>query len=284
MMKRSSLRAAIALLFLLGCGSSPPARLTYRTVTSRTMHQTRMTYAVYTPHDFRAGERLPLVVFLHGGGDSHESFDEWGIGQRLDRALAEGRLPRVVIVVPQGHLGFWANWVDGSRNYEDWVLYEVMPAVVRTYHTQPCPDGCHLMGVSMGGAGTLRIALRHPNRFVSAGIISAPVMSTSEMLEFVDNRFFNIFIPTHRIWGRPSRETVESEDPFLRWTDAGSTPRIFLAWAREDRSIIISGSQRLDAHLSEAGVPHASEEFDGGHNWVSWGPVIERAIAHAVDR
>ena len=219
------------------------------------MHRTRMAYSVYTPPGFQGEERLPLVVFLHGGGDSHESFDEWGIGQRLDRATREGRVPRVVVVLPQGHLGFWANWVDGTRNYEDWVLYEVMPAVVRRYHTRPCPEGCHLMGVSMGGAGTLRIALRHPDRFVSAGIISAPVFGTDEMLAFVDDRFFNIFIPTHRIWGHPDRETVEQEDPFIRWSSPDVAPRIFLAWAEEDRGMIITGSRRLDEHLRQIGVP-----------------------------
>ena len=33
---------------------------------------------------------------------------------------------------------------------------------------------------------------------------------------------------------------------------------------------------------ARSAFPHASEEFEGGHNWVSWAPVIERAIAHAV--
>ncbi len=265
----------------LGCAETP-RRLEYATIESRAMHAVEMNYAIYTPPGFQRGERLPLVVFLHGGGDSHESFDQWNIGARLDEAIAGGRIPRCVVALPEGHLGFWANWMDGSRNYEDWVLYEMMPEIARRYGTQPCPEGCHIMGVSMGGAGTLRMALRHPDVFSSAGIISAPVMDTDAMLGFVNDRLFAIFIPTHRIWGEPPRSVVENEDPFIRWDSEEHAPRIFLAWAEDDRGMIVQGSRRLHEHLEEVDVDHAHEEFEGGHNWYSWGPVIERALSHAL--
>lgn len=267
----------------VGCAHDAPKRLRYDRYDSQAMH-VPMEYSVYTPPGFREDERLPLVVFLHGGGDDPESFDEWNVGQALDAAIEAGRLPRMVVTLPQGDLGFWANWRDGSRWYEDWVMYELVPHVQARFHTRPCPDGCHVMGVSMGGAGTVRFALRHPDRFASAGILSAPVFDTEQMLAFAGDRMMALFIPVHRIWGEPSRTDVEQEDPYRRWTDPAQVGlRLYVAWAESDRQGIVRSSRRLHEHLDEHEVPHGHEQFAGGHNWRSWTPVIVRALAYMLD-
>jgi enterochelin esterase-like enzyme len=259
------------------CATTTP-RLSRGVYPSRAMHAP-MRYATYTPPHFGDDERLPLVIFLHGGGDSHESFDRHGIGERLDRAIAEGRVPRVVIALPDGQLGFWANWRDRTHFYEDWVLDELLPHVQREAHTLGCPDGCHVMGVSMGGAGTIQFALHRPELFASAGIISAPVFDTDAMYDFRDNRLLAMLIPTHRVFGNPPRTVVMQSDPFHRWRHPDDTPRLYVAWARGDRDGIVKSSARLHRHLAAHDIPHAHDEFEGGHNWPSWAPVIERALA-----
>jgi enterochelin esterase-like enzyme len=211
------------------------------------------------------------------------SFDRHGIGARLDQALADGEIPRVVVVVPEGHMGFWANWRDGTRFYEDWVIHEVMPIVARDYHTAMCPDDCHVMGVSMGGAGTIRFIFHHPELFSSAGVISAPIMNTEALYAFTDNRVYKMLFPTDRIWGRPSLGLVQREDPFLMWTDPDEmTFRLYLAWAESDRGAIGMGNSLLAEHLEDHDIDFEGGEFSGGHNWVSWTPVIVEAIAHAA--
>lgn len=271
----------IPLFAVVGCAGQP-TRLETTPVQSQAMH-TEMHYAVWAPADHRPDERLPLVVFLHGGGDDHQAFDRHGIGPSLDAALAAGEIPRVIIVLPEGHMGFWANWRDGSRYYEDWVVYEVMPAVERDYHTAACPEDCHVMGVSMGGAGTMRFVFHHPELFASAGVISAPIMNTDAMLAFTGNRLYQMLFPTHRIWGSPPRAQVEVEDPFVQWRSQDDLPvRLYLAWAEDDREMIVTGNSRFGAHLAQHGIDHAGGAFPGGHNWVSWEPVIIDALATNV--
>lgn len=58
----------LALAWLSGCASFP-RRMHYATERSAAMNGARMEHAIYRPPDFREGEALPLVVFLHGGGD-----------------------------------------------------------------------------------------------------------------------------------------------------------------------------------------------------------------------
>jgi len=264
----------------IGCGASGPRRLSYAYLESPAMG-TEMEYSVYTPPGFREDERLPLVMFLHGGGDDPSSFDSAGIGQALDAAIALEEVPRAVIVLPQGNLGFWANWYDGSARYEDWVLDDLMPRVVRDYHTQSCPEGCHLMGVSMGGAGTLRFILNRPGLFASATIISGPILDTEQMVRFVRNPLFVPVIPVGRIWGPATRlDRIRRDDPYLRWqrqSDLAGT-RLMVAWARGDRAQIIETSARFHRHLVEHGIEHESLIFEGNHSWVSWTPVIQEAL------
>lgn len=271
---------ALFAILLAGCASFP-RRMEYASHESAAMRGVRMHYSVYAPRDHAPEERLPLVVFLHGGGDSHDAFDRHGVSARLDRAMEAGEVPRAVIVLPDGGLGFWANWYDGSRRYEDWVADEVMPRVADEHHTADCPRDCHVMGVSMGGSGALRFAQHRPDRVSTLTAISAPILSTDRMISFVQDRLFAIIIPTHRIFGPPEPRTrIEREDPFLRWTSLEATGmrRIALAWGTGDRGLIVDGSRAFHRHLDEHGVPHEAWEYEGGHDWVSWGPIIERAL------
>lgn len=276
---------ALGLLVALApaCGGGFERTLDYRVRASAAMGGRALHFGVYTPPGFRSDERLPLVVFLHGGGDDHASFDRHQVSQRLNAAIASGRAPRVVIALPEGEFGFWANWYDRSARYEDWVMREVLPAVATAYHTQPCPDGCHVMGVSMGGSGTLRFALHHP--WASATVISAPVLNTSEMINLVRNPLFVPLIPMDRIFGPTSDSSrVQRDDPFLRWqqaSDLGSL-RMMVAWGSRDREPIIRTSRRFHRHLVEHRIPHQALEFDGNHSWTSWGPVIEESLRRMV--
>lgn len=275
-------RALLGLLSLavLGCASFP-RRLEYATVRSPALRNTWNEYGIYLPPDLGAEETLPLVVFLHGGGDGADCLDRHGVAQRLDRGMRDGTVPRAIIVVPQGDLGFWANWYDGSRRYEDWVIDEVMPAVARRFRTQPCPEGCHIMGVSMGAEGAVRMALHHPGMFASLSPISGPAMDTERRLGFMRDPLINIIIPTHHVFGPiEPRSRVEVDDPYVQWSapeDLHGT-RLFFAWGSRDRDMIREGGAALHQHLEERGIPHVSREYDGGHDWVSWGPVIEEAL------
>ncbi|MGE0787920.1 MAG: alpha/beta hydrolase [Sandaracinaceae bacterium] len=284
---RVSSTALLSLLALSACGGTFERHLTYANVESPSMRGREMSYAVYTPPGFGPDERLPLVVFLHGGGDDAQVFDRFALAARLDEAMRDGRVARAVIVVPQGDLGFWANWYDGSARYEDWVVDEVVPRVAYDYHTLPAPEGHHVMGVSMGGSGAIRFALHRPDRFATATFISAPILDTDAMINLAQNPLLVPIVPMDRIFGPTSgeaRDRVAEDDPFARWrsdADRGDM-RLMVAWGDEDREPIVATGRRFADHLSAHHVRHEELEFEGNHSWVSWTPVILEALARMV--
>jgi enterochelin esterase-like enzyme len=240
-----------------------------------------MQYAVYAPPDFVQGESLPLVVFLHGGGDRADCFDRAGIGQRLDAAIAAGRVPRAIIVVPEGELGFWENWYDGSKRYRDWVMRELVPHVRDEYGVRACPEGCHVVGISMGGHGALRFGFFEHASFASVTSMSGPVMSTQRILEMSENFMIGLFIPIERVWGPvDDRARIEREDLFLAWQTQADLHgvRLMLAWGTNDRSALVASNEAFDRHLAERGIEHRTLVFEGGHKWTAWGPALEEVL------
>ncbi len=280
-LNRGVLRRLALLLapgLLVSCASDP-ARMTYRQVESRAMGK-RMSYGVYTPPGFSAGEHLPLVLFLHGGGDTVRCLEQEGITAYLDREIAAGRVPRVVVLVPQGDRGFWANWADGTHRYEDWVLREALPEVMEEWGTRRCPEGCHLIGISMGGNGALRWVLAHPGLFSSAAILSGPTPDAAGMRALSDN-FFLRLARIDRIFGPPSDEQrTWAADPFQRWLTPEDLAglRLFLAHGDDDRRGIGETNDALHRHLDSHGIPHRYRVFHGGHRWRDWEPLFGEAI------
>ena len=275
--------AALGASLLLACTPSA-TRLTYVRTQSQAL-QRSMEYGVYTPPGFKAEESLPLVLFLHGGGDDARCLDKEGVSAFFDAEISAGRVPRAVVAVPQGDTGFWANWADGSARYADWALDEVLPQVAADYRTRPCPEGCHLLGISMGGAGALRIALDDPRRFASVAIVSAPTFDSAQMKDLAEDWRWKTFVRLDRVFGPASDvERRSRADPFLRWrspADVGPL-KLYLAHGDDDRRGIARTNAALSRHLTAHGIPHQYRVFHGGHRWKDWLPVFAEALRAGI--
>jgi enterochelin esterase-like enzyme len=270
-------------VLLVSCGPRE-RRLDRVEIESAAMGDSRE-IAVYLPPDWRPEEALPLVVFLHGGGDSPDSFDRFRVGQALDAALEAEGMPRVVVAVPRGDLGMWTNWADGSRRYEDWVIREVIPEMQRRYGTRPCPEGCHLAGVSMGGAGALRMAHHHRGLFASVSSLSGIVLSAEEVVAFSKRASVRLWMPVKRIFGRmDDPEALRREDLFRQWRTPADVPfRLYLGWGTEDSEDVVRTSRAFADHLERNGIPFRREVYAGCHGWEDWRAVIPGMIGQAVD-
>ena len=275
---------SLLLLFLTGCKTFQPSDLYYDEITTDGS-PARMEYGVYTPPGWTAKESLPLIIFLHGGGDNHTSFEKHGGHRWFDQQISKGEMPRVVLVTPNGRLGLWEDWADGTRYYRSWVLEKVLPKVQRRFNTLPCPRHCHLMGISMGGFGVLRFAYFAPDRFSSVSAISAPIIEREGQEKPKISWLVRLFIPIDRIFGAQFKQDFKLHNPFNAWISnpALSAVRLQLLWGNHDRTGIREGNRKLHAHLQNNRVAHDAYEYAGNHKWTSWKPQFSRVVNFLVD-
>lgn len=108
----------------------------------------------------RRGHRS-LLIYLHGRGGNEGTFNE-EVLRGITRLHGHGPL----VVFPAGGVhGYWHNRAEGK--WEDWVMKEVLPRVVRQYGVDP--DKIAIGGISMGGFGAYNIALKNPGKFCAVG-------------------------------------------------------------------------------------------------------------------
>lgn len=262
---------------MCGCAGTPD-RVNYHTLDSAKEGR-EMAYAVYTPPGWDGETPLPLVVFLHGRGDDETVLEEQAMVVRtFDAWIREGRLDPFILVAPKGDQGFWLNWYDRSHRYEDYVVDEIIPAVQERYPVAPGRENLHLMGISMGGVGTMYMAIHHMEMFASATVLSAPLFNVEEMMGFLSGDGWGL--PIERLFGPPNRAKVEASNPYtqlLSEEDLQGT-KLLLGVGRLDLPGFLPSNRRMHEYFTTHDVPHHYLEYRGGHGWRSWSQVFPVAL------
>ena len=273
----------LSMLFFLvsGCTTFKPQVLDYSSIKLETKKKP-FKYAVYTPPNWQKGEKLPLVLFLHGAGSTHESFERYGAHEYLDKEINAGRIPRAIIAIPRGGFSLWENWNYRPISYRDWIIKGLLPEIHKDYSTLNCPDHCHVIGTSMGGFGALRLAQLEADKFSSVSSISGLIFSYEKnqrgSLLFQTMMYF----PSINIFGY--RKDSNLIDPYKIWVNGSNdkTPRLQLIWGDKDHKGIIKTNQNLHDRLEAVNIEHDAYVYNGGHKWVDWVPLFNRAMNFSI--
>ena len=121
---------------------------------------TSYSYQVYVPANLKQGEKVPVIVFLHGIGQRGEGGfvpSEGGAGMMV-RSYME-RMPAIV-VLPQCRKGRY--WND-SETAE--MVIQTLDQTVGEFNGDT--ERSYLIGVSMGGYGAWHMASEYPGKFAA---------------------------------------------------------------------------------------------------------------------
>jgi pimeloyl-ACP methyl ester carboxylesterase len=154
------MKNVILAVFLLA--SSLPAgedlRLSYRSP----IDDTEQPYRLYVPTAYDGKTPLPLVIALHGtGGTEATLFEKYGDGAIKLAAEKHGML--LVSPLARGMTEFY-----GIGEHD---VLCVLADVRSRYRVDP--DRIYITGHSMGGTGSARIALQHPDVFAAAAPLAS---------------------------------------------------------------------------------------------------------------
>nr|WP_184079989.1 alpha/beta fold hydrolase [Nocardiopsis mwathae] len=128
---------------------------------------------IFLPSDYASepGKRWPVAYFLHGGP-----------GNADDAGAVEGlRSDRMITVAPDGgRKGWYADWLmqdtaEGAANWKTFHLEQVVPFIDANLRTVPDRDHRAVIGLSMGGFGSMHYAQARPDLFGHVASLSGAI-------------------------------------------------------------------------------------------------------------
>lgn len=130
----------------------------------------RTVYVILPPsYDHAKKRRYPVLYFLHGFTSTADAYVK-RIPFDADLQAAGAGPQEMIIVVPDSHTLFGGSMYSNSPtigNFEDYIADDLVHYVDAHFRTIARRDARGLAGHSMGGYGTLRIGMQHPDEFVA---------------------------------------------------------------------------------------------------------------------
>lgn len=224
------------------------------------------------PHSVSAEDSYPTLYLLHGMSDDHTS---WMRNTSLERYAASRRL---AIVMPSTYLGWYTDMHYGYpyRTY----MGEELPKICRSLFpgmSQKRED-TYVAGLSMGGYGSLALALTYPETFSIAAPMSAAF--DPKCLYSPDNNYFL------DIFGEIDQFDGSKNDLFhlaKANKEAGKpAPEIYIGCGTSDG--LLEDNRRMQAHLKNLGYDVTYSESPGAHEWAYWDREIQKVLDYIDSR
>lgn len=210
----------------------------------------------------------PVLYLLHGASDDHTI---WGRRTSIERYVAGMDL---VVVMPNVHRSFYSDMRHGA-NYWGFISKE-LPSVVKAFFpVSTRREDTFVAGLSMGGYGALKLALRCPGKFAAAASLSAvtDIHSLYDEHDGFKKELLQIF--------GSMEEFDNSRNDLLKLSsdlkDSGKDiPALFQACGTED--FLYEDNIHFRDHLRKLDYDFHYQESPGTHCWDFWDANIQDVL------
>lgn len=223
--------------------------------------------------DRAEGSGFPTLYLLHGLSDDHTI---WLRRTAIERYVAPLGL---AVVMPNTHRGWYT---DAAKGYRHWThLSEEVPTVARRmFPLSAKREENYVAGLSMGGYGAFKLALRCPERFCAAASLSGALDMSSRILEIIEEKTRQ---ELRDIYGSVERMQANGDDLLqvvrdLAATPAGERPRPRLWQCCGTEDFLYLMNTRFRDLIQPLGFDYHYEEGPGTHEWGYWDTKIQRVL------
>lgn len=215
----------------------------------------------------RAENTLLLLHGLSGGAD------DWVRKTGIERYAVRYNL---AVFMPEVQRSWYMDMKYGL-NYFTYVSEELPRLLAGSFQAPMDSEHLYVAGLSMGGYGATKCALRHPERFAGLIALSSRFFLT-EKLAAIENDPAQL-----NEWRAILGEelTLKREDCLECLLEQASPAMrhmpVYMACGTED--VLYGESVRMSAMMREKGWQVTMEEWPGVHDWAFWDKAIQRALA-----
>ena len=208
-------------------------------------------------------KKFKVLYLLHGLSDDHTI---WMRRTSIERYASRYG---ICVVMPNGHRSFYTDMKYGG-NYYKYISKELPMRMREFFNVSDKREDNYIAGLSMGGYGALKAALREPDRFAAASALSA-VTDISEFCGERSELFTAIF---------GEGQAVPDEDDLIKLVDAHKNdkvkPDIFIGIGKQDG--LYEQNVRFKKILEDNGYDLTYRESDGVHCWEFWDEYIQYTL------
>lgn len=209
---------------------------------------------------------VPVLYLLHGLSDDDTV---WTRRTSIERYVAD---LGIAVVMPQVQRSFYADEVWG-RPYWTFVAEE-LPVIARSFFRLTArPEETYVAGLSMGGYGAFKLALRHPDRFAAAASLSG-VLDLGDRMRSVASEVDPL------MWRRVFGDTPfdGGDNDLFALLDKVTDPPPLFQWCGTGDALH-AGNVRFRDACAARGVPLTSQFSAGAHEWSHWDDKIRDVLA-----
>ncbi|WP_340113716.1 BspA family leucine-rich repeat surface protein [Maribellus mangrovi] len=276
--------------------------------------------SVYLPPGYYSSpeRRYPVIYFLHSYACDNTSFfgglyNSANFKESCDKLINSGAIKPMIVVTPNAQNKYIGSWYTNSYitgNWEDFIIGELINYIDHNFRTLPQTESRGLAGHSMGGFGTISLALNYPDKYNAAYMLSGVMdLEDLNLITYKDNvinansaeSFGAVGVVTKMIIAEAAAFSPDSFAlPFYAQfplnTSGEMVDSIWQKWLLHDPITVVAGfknnlekikaiqfdcgtndelfNQNKDFSevLSDLGIEHTFEQYLGDH----WNKLTER--------
>ena len=236
-----------------------------------------MKYRILLPCRYQTGSgRFPVLYLLHG---LYGDYLNWDTRTNLERYAQEYEL---IVVMPDAGDSWYTNSAtDSGDKFEDYIAKDMVAEIDGKFRTLRSRHARAIAGLSMGGYGALKIALRYPDDFAFAGSLSGALNAPQDL----GDRQPAVRKQLLKVFGAPGSVVRADNNVFSMFQNAGAKdlPYFYVACGSADDFLPVN--RDFVAQLASRGAVYEYHETAGGHSWDYWDqslPDLLRAVADVV--
>lgn len=205
--------------------------------------------------------KYKCLYLLHGLSDDHSI---WLRRTSIERYAAEYG---ICVVMPCGGRSFYTDMKFGM-NYFTYITTELPEIIGEFFNVSTAREDSYIAGLSMGGYGALKAALRKPEAYCAVAGLSA-------VADIRNRKKDGTLIP---VFG--DEYNIPDEDDLFCLAEKTNNnplkPRIFMGVGTEDA--LYDANVRLKEHIEKLDYDFTFRESSGRHNWEFWDEYIRYTL------
>lgn len=216
-----------------------------------------------------SARRFPVLYLLHGHDGAH-----WNWMQRTNLLDYTARLPLIVVLPDAGNSWYTNSVARPQERFEDYIGRDVPAFVDQHFRTLTFREARYVAGLSMGGYGALKLALKYPARFSLAGSFSGALTAARDTS-----------YPTLReAFGAVDNPSRAQNDLLSLARDARVPDALYFYIDSGTADRVLPSNRELVKEMSARPLAYEYHEVPGVHSWEFWNRRLPIFLALVEER